>query len=417
MRILIRLIGILGLLSVIFYFFSQKKYSTKIENETNRHKDLTTKLTGVPVINEDFNFFDSLIKDKRIILLGEQTHGDGASQKLKTELILYLNGKGYDVVIFESPLYKTEQNWNTLEKEGKADFSESLYKFWSNAKENQRLFDLITNKVHSKSPLYLSGVDYQFPLRFSQPKIAKELKEYFKGFDTFDKGEYNLLWECFENRLGPILYLNNSPNSSATREKLPILLNQIHKLESLIDNKDTHTRNDLFMKRELNNLRNFFYSKANLNDAAQSHFRDSLMYENAKWLIDTIYPNKKIIIWAANAHIINDWATRTMGTYLKRYFKDEVYTILFTSYRGTTRNISNEQIQRVPPRIKSSTEYFLAEKYPKIAYFRPSENLQDSTSVMRFLGYRNIKDKWFRKLDGFFFINNMYPITFTNGNL
>lgn len=417
MKILIRLIVVMGLLSVLFYFFSLKKYTSKIVYETNRHKNLATKLTGTKVADGDFSFLEPLIHDKKIILLGEQTHGDGTSQKLKTELILYLNDKGYDVVLFESPLYKTEQNWNSLETSGNLDFSESLYKFWSKARENQKLFDMIAHNVHSKSPIYLSGIDYQYPIRFSQPKITKELKEYFKDFETFNKEEYNLLWDCFENRLGPILYLNNSPNSRKKRERLPTILKQIEKLKNLIDNRNVHTRNDLFVKRGLNNIRNFFYAKANLNDAAQSHFRDSLMYENAKWLIDTIYPNKKVVIWAANAHLINDQASKTMGTYLKKHFKDAVYTILFTSYQGATRNISNEQIQKVAPAIKSSTEYILAEKYSGAVYVSPSKNLRDSTSVMRFLGYRNINDKWFEKLDGFFFINTMHPISFTNGNL
>jgi erythromycin esterase-like protein len=172
MRILNRLIVVLAFLSILLYFFSLKKYTSKIIYENNRTKNLATKLKATEVTDEGFSFLESLIEDKKIILLGEQAHGDGTSQELKTKLILYLSDKGYDVVLFESPLYKTEQNWSSLETGGKIDFSESLYKFWSKAQENQELFDMIARKAHSESPVYLSGIDYQYPIRFSQPKIT-----------------------------------------------------------------------------------------------------------------------------------------------------------------------------------------------------------------------------------------------------
>jgi erythromycin esterase len=54
----------------------------------------------------DLESLRELIADMRIVLLGEQTHGDGATFDAKVELIKFLHDElGFDIVAFESPLY------------------------------------------------------------------------------------------------------------------------------------------------------------------------------------------------------------------------------------------------------------------------------------------------------------------------
>ena len=55
---------------------------------------------------DDLAPFGAALGDRRIVLLTEPTHGDGATFLLKTRLVKYLHEvKGFDVLFIESGLY------------------------------------------------------------------------------------------------------------------------------------------------------------------------------------------------------------------------------------------------------------------------------------------------------------------------
>jgi erythromycin esterase-like protein len=77
--------------------------------------------------------------------------------------------------------------------------------------------------------------------------------------------------------------------------------------------------------------------------------RDSLNAENLRWVVDEEFARRKVIVWAHNAHVMNtyfaaDWRTtyedphsdamKPMGVFLKSGLKDDVYTIVMTTYGG-----------------------------------------------------------------------------------
>lgn len=75
----------------------------KTERELARHTtDLGNDLN-------DLSALDELAESARIIMLGEQNHGDGASFIFKTRLIDYLHQRhGYTVLAFEADFYALE---------------------------------------------------------------------------------------------------------------------------------------------------------------------------------------------------------------------------------------------------------------------------------------------------------------------
>src|SRR5690606_36749062 len=54
---------------------------------------------------DDLHLLDSLVAGKRIVLLGESSHGTEEYSRLKFRLIRYLHERhGFRVVLFESPM-------------------------------------------------------------------------------------------------------------------------------------------------------------------------------------------------------------------------------------------------------------------------------------------------------------------------
>src|SRR5262245_46479988 len=63
----------------------------------------------------DLEGLKKAIGDARILQLGEQTHGDGATFHAKTRLIKFLHQQcGFDVLAFESGLYDCRKAWELL---------------------------------------------------------------------------------------------------------------------------------------------------------------------------------------------------------------------------------------------------------------------------------------------------------------
>ena len=77
--------------------------------------------------------------------------------------------------------------------------------------------------------------------------------------------------------------------------------------------------------------------------------RDGAMADNLTFLARELYPDKKIIVWAANIHVrhanaATTWVFPTMGKWLSERFRDELYTIGLYPNRGTvpgTRSLFN----------------------------------------------------------------------------
>src|SRR4051812_14855097 len=80
------------------------------DDRTDWVKKNAVPLTSVEPADDDtfadLEAFGKAVGDSRIVFLGEQTHGDGATFLAKTRLIRYLHAKkGFDVLAFESGFY------------------------------------------------------------------------------------------------------------------------------------------------------------------------------------------------------------------------------------------------------------------------------------------------------------------------
>jgi erythromycin esterase-like protein len=83
---------------------------------------------------------------------------------------------------------------------------------------------------------------------------------------------------------------------------------------------------------------------------SQENRRDACNADNLRWLLEQGYPDRKVIIWAHNAHVMNAYyespgwksvrltpaanAMKPHGVYLADWLGRELYTLGFTAYEG-----------------------------------------------------------------------------------
>lgn len=108
------------------------------------------------------------------------------------------------------------------------------------------------------------------------------------------------------------------------------------------------------------------YSDANYYDIC----RDSMMAENIRYYADSVFPGKKIIVWAHDGHIakslFNDHATRSsIGCYLPERLKNQSY---FISVKMSEHKGNSSPHIKQSPNHKKSVEASL-EKIPAQAFF------------------------------------------------
>src|SRR5258707_1034052 len=77
---------------------------------------------GIEAADTDYSDLQGLraaVGGARIVLLGEQTHGEGSTFTAKIRLIKFLHEKmGFEVLAFESGLYDCARIWENVEQGG-----------------------------------------------------------------------------------------------------------------------------------------------------------------------------------------------------------------------------------------------------------------------------------------------------------
>ena len=112
------------------------------------------------LFSQESIFTDAFLQDYEIVLLGEQTHGDGAVFEKKLSMVKELHEKGgFNLLVFESGLYdnyKANQLY-AMQKESIDIFRQSVGHIYSDTQVFHNLLDYI--QTHPK--LKILGFDSQ----------------------------------------------------------------------------------------------------------------------------------------------------------------------------------------------------------------------------------------------------------------
>jgi erythromycin esterase len=272
-------------------------------------------------IYRDLQFFDQILKNKRIVFIGESSHGAAEFNSAKVRLVKYLHEQqGYQVLAFESGLGELFAVDAQIDKQSAVkSMKDGLFDIWQ-TKEGLPLFEYIKNQTTTKNRLQLAGIDMQSVGSYGtflnnwfhqiDPNIGRLAKQTEKRFaaslqqsnlDEFHQDQqkmikaYQTLYEFTKKHES--MLSNSYPNSpDLLKITQYVLQDRIHSVSEVIPHYVSYN----------------FYLQSNNNAAANQAFdnyyvaRDHAMTKNLVWIAEKLYPHKKIIVWAHNLHIRKD---------------------------------------------------------------------------------------------------------------
>ncbi|TVX88334.1 erythromycin esterase family protein [Paenibacillus agilis] len=318
---------------------------------------------SIPASNfEDLDMLIPLLADKRIVYLGESTHGAAEFNSAKTRLIQYLHQQlGYNMVAFESGLPDAAIAQGKMKSKSAEDtMKRSIFKVWW-TEETLPLFQYMKDTQDSERPLRLVGFDIQWNAPLLKDAVwlkDKQLQE------KVIKAETDLLeWR-------------NSKDLAGYRKVKPELLNLYKKLLTQVAAHEGALKKEypnepkivVLMKRAVEDRIRFINEYVEINIEGNivvekgdmlavfraTEWRDRAMANNLIWLATEVYPTERFIVWAHNGHISKaqsqiytfDGAHKWMGELMPKVLQRQSYVMGL--YMGSGESADNETREAIP---------------------------------------------------------------------
>lgn len=406
---------VLLFISLTLQTYGQKKIKDFVEKNLNEIRTIEPDSLDF----SDLEIFGKAIGDSRIVMLGEQDHGDAPTFLAKTRLIKYLHEKkGFNVLSFESDFFALNEGWEKLDKQkAKIDtfLRKNIFSIWTNCKQCDNLFyNYIPQSLESENPLTITGFDSQVHGQYSNT-LKTFIHDFLKAKDISFVNT-----KSYQTSFLPFI---DSTRISKDLIKQQLFINQIDTIFNQLP-KNLEGSFDFLL---LQNLQESCKSSISFLSKGKDYMeiRDKQMAENLKWLVNYKFPNQKIIVWAHSEHVLKNknlikpifsnenWTN--MGHFFTRdsLLNAQTYILGFSSKSGTAGRITNPKSYNVSSRKNNSFESWIADstKYAFID-FKKFRGLNPKS-----MEYFNMKGKhhgyneavWTEVFDGIFYIRDMYP--------
>jgi erythromycin esterase len=333
----------------------------------------------------DLEFLKPLLKNKRIVSLGENFHSVGDYRTIKTRLIKYLHEElGYDAVGFESGLGESEMVMNSKDLSAKQMMEYSVLPVW-HSQETLELFEYIKEQKETDNPLDLFGFDMQFTSMYFIEYMAQWLE---KIDEKVAEDYYNMETEFLQSYY---TLINKYGFDTGHREKYQKIIDQYsldyqEVIEYIEDNRSEleaiYRKNNMLVDSALRTLKNRMnIVRMSMVDNVEGYeIRDVIMADNVKWYTEA-NPDKKIILWAHNDHIAKntsrmitleegEWINSfvSMGEVLNKELSRDMYAIGFYMQGGKASAIITGEPFDIPPVPRDSLEEIISRSGYKTSF-------------------------------------------------
>lgn len=396
----------------------------------------------------DLSGLAPLLNGVRLVVLGEATHGDGATFLAKTRLVKFLHQRlGFDLLVFESGFYDCSKAWPpAADTTAMAAFENCAWPLWSQRRELEPLVSYLERTHAGLRPLILAGLDPDIGVLSAYGERAQELRRLLESLANLSVPREEL--SAFLDFADHAADYRGRTLPVPSADSLKAVVATAERLADVMRRNDQLSRKDrVYWALVLENLaaetqarfitRMYSASPPDPQAAWEANLtRDAQMAKNLAWVMDEAHPARKAIVWVATAHAARELHNlsllsaadeptpfgfslqelfrrrRTLGDDLYDRFGASMYAIGFTALGGATAGGQSGRPISAPS--SGSVEDLLGRTGQEYAFLdlRRGSAAPQGGLAARPVGYMEMRaPDWSRTLDAVFFIRTMVPST------
>jgi erythromycin esterase len=331
----------------------------------------------------DLQFLKPLLGNKRVVMLGESSHGVAEFNWIKVRLVKFLNQEmGFDVVAFESSMSGCDIADERIGIAAPIDvMRDCIFRVWHSS-ETLGLFEYLDTVRKQGKRISLTGFDTQNSGTASAGVTAR----------------FNTLLEVADPKLAPRIaaaeqrLMNWSTKEPTAEEAAEIVADYkaaaaaMQRSRARLHEHHSSRTVDLAIQEAVSRVTLFGQITA-VPRIEGGKIRDKGMADNLDFLLDHLYSGRKIVVWAHNFHIAKEQAgqnqPQAMGAWVAQRRMQESYAVGIYMGRGAQASNGREIYEVKPPRA-DSMEAVLANAGWKMTFVDFSTAKPGKTSAWMF---------------------------------
>lgn len=296
----------------------------------------------------DLQFLKPLLAGRRVVQLGESSHGAAEFNWLKVRLVKFLHREmGFDVVAFEGSLLACDVADAMIGSAPAVEVMRAcLFPVWHSS-ETLGLFEYLEVARAAGKPISVAGFDTQDSSRSARPEATARFLKQVARVDP----ELAERLRGFEARLAPRL---DAALAAGMRAAYADALARLRRdREALLKLESRPHEVDLAIQQARSRIH--YVDQLSGSRGNATAVRDEGMADNLDFLLESLYPGRKVIVWAHNFHVAREpyspSGPRAMGSWVAERHGAAVYTIGLYMGRGvgTLNNRSRYEIAAPQP--------------------------------------------------------------------